>query len=374
MRKRTISIIFLLLISSVIIPIVPIFISTASKSGENQHEVISLKISERAEITTPITINDLPSSPTNWTWAEDQGYCTGSGTQSDPYIISELFFNSPSVAQNQLVIEDSRKYFIIRDCEFKGHTNFAGIQLFNTSNGVITENFMHPFTGVLVWLLNASYNVIQRNNASGGYFFGIMVEGATEGPGGSTRRNLISDNIITHNNDAGIFFVNYFVTHNTISDNLIINNTIGIELGTVANNNTITGNQIGNSLTIGLIINPLSRYNEIYENCFFLNELHAYDYGLNSSWDDGARGNYWDNYTGLDADNDGIGDIPYNITGASGSQDNFPLMSCPTLPTPPPEVPGYDAFLLLLFAGASSIVGIIFISSKKKIKFNNGVN
>ncbi len=97
MRKRAISMIFLLLISSVIVPIVPIFISTAGKSGENQREISNLKSSIRTEITTPIVINDLPSSPTNWTWAEGQGYCTGSGTLSDPYIISELFFNSPAV-------------------------------------------------------------------------------------------------------------------------------------------------------------------------------------------------------------------------------------------------------------------------------------
>jgi len=368
MRKRAFSIIFALLIFSVIVPIVPIFISTASKSGENQREISNLKISERTEITTPIVINDLPSSPTNWTWAEDQGYCTGSGTLSDPYIISELFFNSPAVVQNQLVIEDSRKHFIIRNCEFKGHTNFAGIQLFNATNGVITENFMHPFTGALVWLLNASYNVIQNNNASGGYFFGIMIEGAGEGPGGYTRRNIVSDNIITHNNDAGIYIFNSFVTHNTISDNLIFNNTIGIELGTLVNNNTITGNQIGNSLTIGLLINPIGQYNEIYENCFYTNGLHAYDYGLHNSWDDGARGNYWDNYTGLDADDNGIGDIPYNISGVAGSQDSFPLMSCPAPTSTPPGIPGYDAFLLL-FAGVSSIIGIIFISTKKKIKY-----
>lgn len=368
MRKRAFSIIFILIIWSVIVPTFPIFISAAIKLDGKENEINNLKTSALTEITTQIVINDLPSSPANWIWAKGQGYCTGSGTLSDPYIISELFFNNSSFSQNLLVIEHSRKYFIIRDCEFKGHSQFAGIQLFNTTNGVITENMMHPLTGALVWLLNASYNVIQNNNASGGYFYGVLIEGSGEGPGGYARMNTVTDNLITHNGDAGIKFVNWFVTHNVVSDNFIFNNTIGIELGTLVNNNTITGNQIGNSSSIGLIISNVCRYNEIYENCFFTNGLHAIDYGLNNSWDDGAKGNYWDNYTGLDTDNDGIGDVPYNISGFGGAQDNFPLMSCPTPTSSPPEVPGYDAFLVL-FAGVASIIGIIFMSSKKKIKY-----
>jgi nitrous oxidase accessory protein NosD len=41
-------------------------------------------------------------------------------------------------------------------------------------------------------------------------------------------------------------------------------------------------------------------------------------------WDNGSEGNYWDNYTGLDENEDGIGDTPYIID--ENNQDNFPLM------------------------------------------------
>ena len=42
-------------------------------------------------------------------------------------------------------------------------------------------------------------------------------------------------------------------------------------------------------------------------------------------WDNGIVGNYWDDYTGLDEDGDGIGDTPYLINSEIG--DRFPLMN-----------------------------------------------
>ncbi|GAG31684.1 unnamed protein product, partial [marine sediment metagenome] len=49
------------------------------------------------------------------------------------------------------------------------------------------------------------------------------------------------------------------------------------------------------------------------------------DDGTDNLWDNGTTGNYWDDYLGVDADNDGIGDTPYLITGSGGSVDNFPI-------------------------------------------------
>jgi len=368
MRKRAFSIIFLLIISSVIMTIYPILFSVAINSGESHGKIGTLNTSASTEINTTVIIDDLPGSLTNWTWAKDQGYCTGLGTQSDPYVISDIFFNTSTVNWNCLTIKHSRKHFIVRDCEFKGAALYGGIQLHNTTNGVITENMMYPLTGALVWVFNASYNVIQNNNASAGFFFGFLIDSNI----GITKMNVISDNLITHNLEAGIELRGGSAVLNTISDNYIFNNPIGINLEAFTYNTTITGNHIGNSSSIGISIDAMSQNHEIFENCFFTNSLHAGDNGGNNIWDNGTRGNYWDNYIGLDGDSDGIGDIPYNITGASGSQDNFPLMSCPTPPTPPTPtpsgIPGYDT-ILVIFAGVASIIGIIFIITKKKIKF-----
>ena len=57
----------------------------------------------------------------------------------------------------------------------------------------------------------------------------------------------------------------------------------------------------------------------------YLYNISAMDNGTLNYWDNGEIGNYWDDYDGVDADNDGIGDTPFNITGSAGSIDNYPI-------------------------------------------------
>jgi hypothetical protein len=84
---------------------------------------------------------------------------------------------------------------------------------------------------------------------------------------------------------------------------------------------------------------------------------------VNNSWDNGTRGNYWNNYTGSDENHDGIGDISYNITGSAGSKDNFPLMKCPFSIKDNKAIPSFNIFFLI---GVLSIVSVILIKIRKK--------
>ena len=72
--------------------------------------------------------------------------------------------------------------------------------------------------------------------------------------------------------------------------------------------------------------------NIIDHNNFANTIMNGYDIA-SDIWDNGSVGNYWNDYTGIDANHDGIGDTPYNISGGS-SQDHYPLM-LPLDSTPP---------------------------------------
>lgn len=88
-------------------------------------------------------------------------------------------------------------------------------------------------------------------------------------------------------------------------------------------NNTITRCNLINN-TYGIYSH--GNFNSIYMNNFIENDLNAFDDGNNTWYDEvNEQGNYWHDYDGTDANTDGIGDMPYNISGDE-NKDFYPLM------------------------------------------------
>lgn len=130
--------------------------------------------------------------------------------------------------------------------------------------------------------------------------------------------NTITGNTIEENEDNGIS-LGYFSNNNQINNNIIQNSeTTGIKISRSAENNfydnSITSNKDN---TIGISIDTLSNNNLFYRNILSENYGgNAFDGGSNT-WYNGNQGNYWSDYDDYDSNGDGIGDTPYTNGGVN---------------------------------------------------------
>jgi hypothetical protein len=123
---------------------------------------------------------------------------------------------------------------------------------------------------------------------------------------------------------------------NKIQNCNIFNCENAIDIRFDSNRNVVTRNNIYSNLqTVKIWLNSNNNY--IYLNNFWKNDEDAIDEN-NNTWDNGAQGNYWDKYRGVDSNDNGIGDTPYKIS--EGNIDRFPLMSMvlPDIVSPPGNI------------------------------------
>ena len=173
----------------------------------------------------------------------------------------------------------------------QGSCVFFGLELINSSNNVVTGNYLSPECHLSLTMYNSSHNYIAFNYISAHFTAQLL-------------------DIVKSNN------------------NLIVGNTI--ELGALP--------------AMGYISFVESSGNVFYHNNILeVEHIGIDDVSLNNTWDNGypSGGNYWSNYTGVDlysglyqneTGSDGIGDTPQVID--ADNQDRYPLMN----PWTPPDI------------------------------------
>ncbi|MFW9880661.1 MAG: right-handed parallel beta-helix repeat-containing protein, partial [Candidatus Thorarchaeota archaeon] len=93
-------------------------------------------------VTDPINIDGTATGvgAHNWTWAESQYWCSGFGTDNEPYIIENLIISGFGVENsNGIDIRNSNVSFIIQNCKIY-NTETNGIYMENVNNSQLINN------------------------------------------------------------------------------------------------------------------------------------------------------------------------------------------------------------------------------------------
>jgi parallel beta-helix repeat protein len=223
-----------------------------------------------------------------------------------PYIANNIF---TEIGGTCIMVWDSSASPVISDNEFTNNYhncidipssavisnntfNNNGDGIFNDGGGIDVSIFISGSSSSAI-----TSNII-RNNAA----YGIVTSASSP---------MITNNIIS-GNERDIW--DWGGSSFTIFNNTIADNEYGVYLSSSTDSIIYFNNFVGNAR---------NAYSS--DSSDFWNSLSEITYIYNDNSYTNYLGNYWDDYNGTDADNEGIGDTPYRIN-YSDINDEYPLM------------------------------------------------
>jgi parallel beta-helix repeat protein len=214
----------------------------------------------------------------------------------------------------------------------KGSGIYAELDNCNVTNwqkSVIINNTLN-YNSIGIQFIKMRSQIANLNNISNNSNNGIFLDSSTD--------NIFGYNRIWNNYMNGVELTTGS-TYNKVRNNNFTGNKNGaVAVNYNSNNNIISRNAIFDHPTLGINVSGATK-NYIHHNNFVNNTKNAYDSTTQlNDWDDSVEGNWWDDYKGFDANNDGIGDIPYDVPGG-GSKDWYPIMKPANIVAPIVEDP-----------------------------------
>ena len=213
---------------------------------------------------SPIEIDDMAANThVTWEWASTLSWCSGSGTDADPYTIDDLDIDAKKSTINVdgIKIQNSMVNYKITNCTVY-NTSSAGIKLYNVTLGQVLENNCSDSNDIGIYLVNCFNLTISNNSLFNNSGIGLNIE--------SSNNITINNNNATYN-QGGIFV---YGSNNTIINNDASNNYYGITLS-YGINNIVRNCVVNNNIGYGIQLSD-SNNNSIENNTLIFNQIGIY--------------------------------------------------------------------------------------------------
>ncbi len=245
---------------------------------------------------------------------ENGGCFVFPGVYTDNVEIDKEMIISGAGKEETIVSGNGKSAFVVNGSNVKVYSfgvkncwNDAGIAVFANNVEINDCNCFDNYYGIYI---NAINTTVEKSNIFDNSFVGVLIE--------YSQHASIKNCSISGNNNGMMIGYSYY---SNVEGNKFLNNSVNA-LKISHSYYTIMHHNVFERNLYGAYVEASSNI-LFYLNDFIDNDMHAYDDGANS-WNNGNTGNYWDDYTGTDGNEDGIGDTPYKID--SNSIDWYPLI------------------------------------------------
>ncbi|MFX0021993.1 MAG: nitrous oxide reductase family maturation protein NosD [Candidatus Hermodarchaeota archaeon] len=212
-------------------------------------------------VQTPIAIDGDATGvgAHNWTWAESQTWCSGSGTWEDPFIIQDLIISGFGFVYYGIEIRDSNVFFEIRNCKIYNADDYGIYFEFVNNSLLINNNCSNNEYGGIALTYKCYNNTLSGNTVNNNGDYGIYFYEENS-------NNTVIENTANQNGEVGIS-LHWYSNSTIIRENIANNNGLyGIELYDYCGYNKILDNTINNNGERGINIEYEGSYNMISNN------------------------------------------------------------------------------------------------------------
>jgi len=274
--------------------------------GNTSYTTLSLNVNERMENNFLLSLSgfwNLTGTPIeidgdatgvgahNWTWAASQDWCSGLGTEEQPYIIENVTINADPT-ETAIWIQDSNVYFRISNCTLVGSSAQRGIRFDDVIHGTVEGCEIRLFSfGITFNNVNHTHiihNNIHHNTVEGGY---IM----------DSNYNLISQNNFTYHSGTGLapgIYLGSESCWNNFTENILASNKRGLYMVDNSNFNQFINNWVIDNTQNGIEASGVD-HNLFYNNTLARNAIHGIQLIYSSNHNDVISNYFFDNGPGV---------------------------------------------------------------------------